>query len=1558
MNKIRYDLSKKTPKSLKKRISAILITICLLAFKDIQAQPYYPGQQFPSQVQVPPPGIVGTLYNSFPYQILNAQTVYYGPQNLYGMIYLPYIQEEYQGEVIIPMPLIPPYTSGIALSALKAPALGLYAPTEVVSHYKKNLFELTQIYPFATTLPLDDNMLTYKGPFNVLPHLNQKSLGFFHPHSTESGISVLEAVQKFTKFTHDMFPDDPSNPLSDGWNGFDKAGDICITSMVSYSLKTGFYFGEQFESGMYMGFNVASPTYPLISRDVVGHEASHGILFGALGVPISGDKILDDEITVNPSVHPEMDALSESFCDIMGISFDNWHRPLKFEMPNWILGIYQKNSVKAAYRPFHNPKSQMHPTTYNGEFYKQDPFQEDYNPHHNGQVMNFWFYLLNEGKSGDIDDVPGLPYTVYPLIPNNRTATYKLALQMIFKVFTERLNYQSTFDDVRKASLEIIQEMGHPIGSHAYVQVWNAWYAVGVGNEKWNPGAHHPSCTTGKSGDSWFNGFVSFNAMKAMLTDDLSGAPMYMLNDCTVQPGILTRLYNPVNGLLQTALDGDNNQIFHPENDLSLSKSAISVHWGNSLASTWFHNTFNYLGLDEVGSFPIESVLGHPDHAFRYPKFNPDDQVFYYDLNEESFVLDEISRQYFFGIHYLLKGNTNKYNDLDHPEWEAILNGLGNIFSLNIKENYKASLPGVYIPGWTLGEELNSNPGVNYMRSFSNPGLYGQAGLYKGIHWNENYPSKNASLLNFWYYLLVQGTESYGPQGFVNEKGHPYFVFAQQKDIVLEIIWKAYREIMPVFGNFEEFRLATLKVAEQSYGYKSKPYIAFYDAWSAVMDYPDFASTLAHVPADGEVVYPWPVEIGIQSEYPLYESSRVFEVSENPAFEDQLSPVWRFKNHSAPSLETGMVYGQVTLELDKTYYVRSHLTGSGELLKGGCAASDDPVFCEALKGKQKWTAPFKIFTSKVPPPTGLSPAQGSLAPAWQTPFSWQGVLNANGYYLKVSDDSGLVPMQTMEDQTGYDPDIPLVNKTLSLSRDKQYSWSVAGKQKTGSAQAVRRVVDPLSGQVSYVLLTPDIPLTPAEQALFKDISGSFTETISFKTDLPKVVLGDYADGTKVSMIGNKSVKALQWDNRGDFFRFDFFLNGDFKEPKWTKDFVDEPVASKITLNSSDFLLDGHHLGWTFTPWMKAVAPFILQDEPGETHQPFHFILEKDLIPQPVLNTFSCVLDKIPVILTWDAVEGAQWYEYALKDLSTQTVVASGKTNLLQAGPFDGALSPFPAMYEWQVAAGVKDMNGNWAFGTAAKSTYKVAPEEPLELLPSGFQLVELGPNASVNFSWKGNPKVSTYLFSLFKVAQNGDMVKVVENQTVNGTSVKIENLDFGATYNWSVSAKVDGMNCRSINNADFKTKEEPFEPELGFNFTLVDCDKLGFCLPDIKYNITVTAPNNSTVFTSSGLFSNTAGISYSPNSSGATNGELPIMNGTYTVTVQLVQIGAGVSSQPSKPAWLFSAHSMDIFPLLNGLGAAIELDKVSKLNQVNPTQNAIIKIKFNYNTSSNQIQTF
>ncbi|NIJ56184.1 hypothetical protein FHS68_005387, partial [Dyadobacter arcticus] len=584
----------------------------------------------------------------------------------------------------------------------------------------------------------------------------------------------------------------------------------------------------------------------------------------------------------------------------------------------------------------------------------------------------------------------------------------------------------------------------------------NAWHAVGV-ESAWSPGTHNVKCLSGPeklSAESWF-GTVKFNAQKATLSADPLSGEMHLLNNCAQSSSIKTKQYISIDNSNPIFADADldASKIYTPDNNLNISKTGVTVHWATGLASEFFESKFNYKGLDGTGNLQIENILGKPEKAFIYPAFDASDKVFYYPISKDETGREDISIQYFFAINHFVNNDLNVLNNNEYPEWEAIRNGLGQIFSLNIKNEYIQTLNpnGSFI--WSLKGGSAASP--TWEIDFSNPHLSGQPKLYKGINWNYDIPAKNAGILNFWYHLLVHGTD--GNMGYQNEKNGTYFVFPIDNELALQVIWKAYN-LLQKNSSLEEFRLATHSALKllmgNNFDPKGKENIALNDAWAAVLGLPDYASTLNHYPADGETVYPWAAKVGVEVEYPEYESARLFEVSKSATFQSSEAPVYQFVNNVAPELATGMAYGLVNLEPGQVYYVRSRLSLSGDL-HNGCSVSPDPVLCESLNGKLKWTLTYEFKTEKIPAVTGLNPKTGQEIPAWSSPMSWTSLKGAGGYNLYVIDNDGTVPDQDIPHEAAYDEDegpAP-VSTQLALSRTKKYSWTVAAHHKLGSEWA-------------------------------------------------------------------------------------------------------------------------------------------------------------------------------------------------------------------------------------------------------------------------------------------------------------------------------------------------------------------------------------------------------------------------------------------------------------------------------------------------------------------------
>ncbi len=1506
-------------------ISFMFTLLCL--FKVSLGQKYYPPGTFDPSVRGLPQGIVGTLYNSFPYKISGASSYYNGPVDLYGMVYLPFIMDEYDGTVV-PLPLSPNYTTGIALCAIKAPALGLFAPSEVVALDMAPGDFYYRVLPFANIIPQGSNMLNFNGPFDYFTHLNlsPNNIDFFM-FPSEVGVSVLEGTQKFCAFTHEFF----------NWNGIDKNGDKCITSMVSYDSPSGFSY--QLNLVMY---NLSIDAFPQTSRDIIGHEISHGILGESLGIPPSGDVNPDDNIQTNPQIHPEMDAMDESFCDIMGLSFDNWHAPGKFNNPNWLIGHYQLNSTdRTGKRPFDKPKSRRLPTTYNGQYYGH-PGDRVYDPHINATVMNFWFYLINsETLNGKIDDNPSKPFVVHRLIPENLEETWKLAMKIVFKTFTEKLSYQSTFADAREATLQIIQELGHPLGSHAYIQIMNAWHAVGVG-KPWDPSEFNKTCSPNISGESWYSGTVTFNTLKTTLKADLTSDPIYQLKDCTEPPGIETYQFNAYTDSIELAMDGDHNGVFQSENNLDISKSSVGVHWASTLANRWFKDRFRYSGPDGIAQLPIKNILGDPAHP--YPGFDTTTQTYFYPFAPEASSLDAVSQIYFQGVNHFIKADQNQIQDYRHPEWEAIRNGLAQIFALNIKNNYRMSLPNMDGTSWTLGEDI---PGTPKLFNFSIPGNAARPALYEGKEWDTVYPARNASILDFWYYLLVNGTES--PKGYTSERGKTYFIFPIPNVLALDLIWKAYQSV-PLYSKFIDFRQASIDaLLSMGYTNQSKEYIALYDAWAAILDQPDFAATLNHEPLEGQIIDPWPARLGVQVEYPELESKRIFEVSEISSFDDQQDSVYRFFNYVAPNFANGMVYGSVYLKPETTYYVRSRLYGSGGnfTTNGNCDATDDPIFCHSLEGKEKWTVPYSFKTGKKEV-RNSSPVTSSVAPAWETPFNWEATPGAQGYVLKITDDEGALPQQEFAIDELYDADVANVYKNVALSKNHNYTYTLAPRAKLGSPQGVKVFIDPLSRQINYR------PLSPEEKAAYPNTYGRTTPAISFKTDIPKVSLGLPANNTHVPMLGSVTTSVTKNEPRASYYHWEFFYQDDFQEPKH----AENHEQAEVTIGHIENLLhlaDQHVYGWTFTPWRKAEPPFIPIDEPGETATPLHFIVDKQLIPTPELVDFPCAHNEQDLIFKWTAIPGAKGYEYRIVNTKTQQTVHQDIVNQTETPAISG-ITVYPNSYQVFVKAGVKNVLNQWVWGPEGSFNYQTRPPAPSGLEPNNISDVPLDQDHSVTLKWEPSALNLPYRLKYSQLVNGVIQEKGKYELTKNFFTLK--NLDYGSHYYWTVSTNSSLGNCESAASGYFKTEPEPVKviPELGINFMLLDCNPYGVCWPDIRYTISVWDPDGRLILNRMALLSNSAGnpVVYPfLNQPGTIDGNLHTpKNGTYTVTIRLTEIDKGA---PTNATWVFDAKVMDIWKVIHNQGSAEELTNTSDGGQIIVRLNTTINLKIKYDASSKTV---
>ena len=236
------------------------------------------------------------------------------------------------------------------------------------------------------------------------------------------------------------------------WNGVDDLGHDYI-SYLNPGFANNAYYSSSTETFSFGGNS--DGTSPIISVDIVGHEATHGV------IDFNSDLVYEKE----------SGALNESFADIFGETIEFY----TLGTHDWLIG------AEIGYlRSFINPNVKNDPDTYDGTFYiatagcvpTGGSGGNDFcGVHTNSGVQNFWYYLLTEGGSGTNDN--GHAYNVTGI-------GITKARQIAFATL-QNLTTTSGFSNARSVSIQAAKDL-YGDCSDEVIQTTNAWRAVGVGS--------------------------------------------------------------------------------------------------------------------------------------------------------------------------------------------------------------------------------------------------------------------------------------------------------------------------------------------------------------------------------------------------------------------------------------------------------------------------------------------------------------------------------------------------------------------------------------------------------------------------------------------------------------------------------------------------------------------------------------------------------------------------------------------------------------------------------------------------------------------------------------------------------------------------------------------------------------------------------------------------------------------------------------------------------------------------------------------------------------------
>lgn len=249
-------------------------------------------------------------------------------------------------------------------------------------------------------------------------------------------------------------------------NSYDNNGSI-LRSYVHY----GNNINNAYWSGTYMLYGDGDRTSNfnvLTAFDVTAHELGHGVC----------------SATAALAYQRESGAMNEGLSDIWGAVVEHTYLPNK-----QAFNIGEDITLYSPYylRSMSNPKSAGQPDTYRGTNWQPATAAEgcvtpgqntnDYcGVHTNSGVLNHWYYVLVQGKTGTNDI--GKSYSVTGI-------GFEKAAKIVYRLETAYLSSGSTYMNARDFGIQAATDL-YGAGSAEAIATQDAFYAVGLG-AKYNP---------------------------------------------------------------------------------------------------------------------------------------------------------------------------------------------------------------------------------------------------------------------------------------------------------------------------------------------------------------------------------------------------------------------------------------------------------------------------------------------------------------------------------------------------------------------------------------------------------------------------------------------------------------------------------------------------------------------------------------------------------------------------------------------------------------------------------------------------------------------------------------------------------------------------------------------------------------------------------------------------------------------------------------------------------------------------------------------------------------
>ena len=234
-------------------------------------------------------------------------------------------------------------------------------------------------------------------------------------------------------------------------------------------LKSYVHYSSSYENAGWTGSEMiygdgATRFKPLTAFDVTAHELGHGVCSSSAAL----------------LYQRESGALNEALSDIWGAAAEHTYAPNK---QKWLIGEEIVKMAPQYLRSMSNPKSGLtpQPDTYRGINWYPATVEEgcatpgstndNCGVHYNSGVINHWFYILSDGKTGTND--LGKNYSVTGI-------TLEKAAKIAYRLETVYLGANSNFMNARNFGIQAATDL-FGANSPEMIATQDAFYAVGLG---------------------------------------------------------------------------------------------------------------------------------------------------------------------------------------------------------------------------------------------------------------------------------------------------------------------------------------------------------------------------------------------------------------------------------------------------------------------------------------------------------------------------------------------------------------------------------------------------------------------------------------------------------------------------------------------------------------------------------------------------------------------------------------------------------------------------------------------------------------------------------------------------------------------------------------------------------------------------------------------------------------------------------------------------------------------------------------------------------------------